>query len=470
MQLLLVEKSKRVRSHLLAITGTLFANATELGEPPAGKTPFGIALMGVSIVRVLVVFGTRPEAIKLAPVVWALSRTRQIDVTVCCTGQHREMVRPLIDLFGLKLDYDLQVMCPNQSLPALTGRLLSGISDVITETKPDLVVVQGDTTTAFSGALAAQYNRVPVAHVEAGLRTGDLASPWPEEANRRLIAPLASHHFAPTRGAAQNLRREGVPKADIAVTGNTVIDALQWIAERLDSDAAFRAAARRPFKFIDDAPERKLVLVTGHRRENMDGGLEHMCRAVADIARRPDVVVAFPVHMNPAVRRTVDETLRRRENVLLLEPLDYHSFVALMREARLIITDSGGIQEEAPTFGTPVLVTRDTSERTEAIDAGMAQLVGTERERIVAEAAAVLDAASMPQASRRGPLRVNPYGDGLASERISARIAGEAFGEFKAPSLVRGARRVVGADAWRLLHNHAAPAEMGDEPALDGAR
>ena len=364
--------------------------------------------------RILTVLGTRPEAIKLAPVVHAFAAAPGIDSVLCATGQHRHMLDQVLHVFRLEPDHDIALMKPGQDLTHVTTAALEGVGRVIDETKPDWVVVQGDTTTAFAAALAAFYRKVKVAHVEAGLRTGNIYSPWPEEMNRKLISAVATLHFPPTKIAAQNLRREGVPESAMCITGNTVVDALKWVEARLDADAAFRARAEEAFAGVLDAKKR-LILVTGHRRENFDGGLEQMCLGLRDLAGRGDVEIVYPVHLNPRVQETAAAVLKSHAGVHLLEPLEYAPFIALMRRAHLIVTDSGGIQEEAPALGKPVLVTRDTTERPEALDAGTARLVGTNREALVAAASELLDDpkayAAMAQAK-------NPFGDGRAAERI----------------------------------------------------
>lgn len=371
--------------------------------------------------RVLTVFGTRPEAIKLAPVILALSAMPGVEQVLCATGQHREMLDQVLPAFGLRPDHDLATMRPSQDLARLTGAVLEGVGQVIEAVRPDWVVVQGDTTSCFAAALAAFYRRVRVAHVEAGLRTGDLDSPWPEEANRRLAGQIASLHFPPTALAAGNLRAEGIAPDRILVTGNTVIDALRLMRDRLAADAGLRGSLAAQFGWRD--PSRRLILVTGHRRENLDGGLERVCGALAQLARRGDVQIVYPLHLNPAVQRTARAVLADREAVHLIPPLDYLPFVHLMHEAHLIVTDSGGVQEEAPGLGKPVLVTRDTTERPEAIAAGTARLVGTDGARLVKEATALLEDEAAYRAMARA---ANPYGDGQAAGRIAARIAVEA--------------------------------------------
>jgi UDP-N-acetylglucosamine 2-epimerase (non-hydrolysing) len=370
--------------------------------------------------KVLFVFGTRPEAIKLAPVVQELSRRPNFDCKICVTGQHREMLAQVLELFELRPDWNLDLMRPNQDLAYLTGAVLSGVGEVLRAFRPDRVIVQGDTTTTFAGALAAFYHRIPVAHVEAGLRTDDIHSPWPEEVNRRLVTHIADLHFAPTARARANLQREGVGCSRIFVTGNTGIDALLWIAALLDNrpDLRSRFEAVLPAHFAG----RRIILMTGHRRESFDGGIARICRAMARIADRPDVGIVFPVHRNPNVRQAI-EPLRRHANVLLTEPADYPDLVFLLNRCHFVVTDSGGIQEEAPSFGKPVLVTRETTERPEAMEFGLATLVGTDEERLFSEMTALLDD---PGAYSRMSRIANPYGDGRASRRIAQQLMAEA--------------------------------------------
>lgn len=366
---------------------------------------------------VLVVFGTRPEAIKMLPVVAALEAGGWCRVVVCATGQHRDLVSPVLALFGRPADRDLGLMTPDQSLPALTARVLTAVSEVIAETRPDLVLVHGDTTTALAAALAAFHARVPVGHVEAGLRSFDLARPWPEEFNRVAVDSLADLLFAPTEWAAENLRREYARRGRIAVTGNTGIDTLLAVARRLDSEPALRETVARALPPLD--PSRRLILVTAHRRESFGEGLAGICRALAALAARGDVEILWPVHPNPSVCDPVATALAPAPAVRLIAPVGYAEMVALMRRAVLIVTDSGGIQEEAPALGRPVLVLRDVTERPEALASGVVRLVGTEPGRIVREAARLLDDAEAYAAAARP---VFPYGDGQAAERIAAEI------------------------------------------------
>jgi UDP-N-acetylglucosamine 2-epimerase (non-hydrolysing) len=367
--------------------------------------------------KVLIVFGTRPEAIKMAPVVEAFRQDGSMDVIVAVTAQHREMLDQVLELFGIVPDEDLDLMRPGQSLSDLFARILTGMSELIARHRPDIVLVHGDTSTTFATALAAFYNKVKVGHVEAGLRTGDIWAPWPEEANRRLTAPLSSLHFAPTQQSRDNLLAERVNAESIEVTGNTVIDALLEVVERIELDPVLAARMSERFPFLDK--DRRLILVTGHRRENFGAGFEQICYALKALAERGDVQVVYPVHLNPNVQEPVNRLLASVDNIMLIEPQDYLPFVYLMSRASLIITDSGGVQEEAPSLGKPVLVMRDTTERPEAVDAGTVRLVGTNAERIVAEAGRLLDDAGAYAEMSRAH---NPYGDGLASARIVRRV------------------------------------------------
>ena len=360
--------------------------------------------------RVLVIIGTRPEAIKLCPVVMAFRERPELDVRVCATAQHRALLDGVLSTFGIAPDADLDTMRPGQTPSEACARILSALDAVLADIRPDFAVVQGDTVTTFAGALACFYRRVPVGHVEAGLRTWDLRQPFPEEANRVLTSRIASLHFAPTGWAAANLRSEGLPDGAIHVTGNTGIDAVLYVRDRLECGAL--AGADLPG--LD--PARKLILVTAHRRENFGEPFERICAALARLAARGDVQVVYPVHPNPGVREPVQRLLAGAANVLLIEPLEYVPFVDLMRRASVILTDSGGIQEEAPSLGKPVLVLREKTERPEAVLAGTARLAGTDVETIVYEASRLLDDASAREAASRVH---NPYGDGRASRLIS---------------------------------------------------
>jgi UDP-N-acetylglucosamine 2-epimerase (non-hydrolysing) len=358
-------------------------------------------------------FGTRPEAIKLAPVIRELARhPKEFQPAVLVTAQHRQMLDQVLRVFDIKPDHDLDVMRPGQSLADVTVGALRGVERVLRLARPDMVIVQGDTTSAFAAALAAFYERIPVGHVEAGLRTGDKYSPYPEEMNRRLVSSLADLHFAPTRAAKENLLSEGVSRSRIHVTGNTVVDALKAMRRS-------KAVLRMPV--LDGIPkEHRVILVTAHRRESFGPGFERICRALRTIVERnPDVVVVYPVHLNPNVRKPAREILGRVLRVHLIEPLEYLPFVRLMERAYLILTDSGGIQEEAPALGKPVLVMRDVTERPEAVVAGTARLVGTETEVIVAATERLLHSAA---AYRKMVRARNPFGDGRASSRIAAAL------------------------------------------------
>ncbi|QKE65447.1 UDP-N-acetylglucosamine 2-epimerase (non-hydrolyzing) [Aquipseudomonas campi] len=364
--------------------------------------------------KALCVFGTRPEAIKMAPLVLALQRDERFDAKVCVTGQHRQMLDQVLDLFGLVPDFDLNIMKHGQDLTDVASAILLGMREVLREFKPDVVLVHGDTATTFAASVAAYYQQIPVAHVEAGLRTGDIYSPWPEEGNRKLTGALAQLHFAPTETSRGNLLREGIQSESIVVTGNTVIDALLRVVAKLDGDAELQAKLASSFPFL--RPDRKLVLVTGHRRESFGSGFERICQALAETARRfPEVEIVYPVHLNPNVREPVNRLLVGIENVHLIEPLDYLPFVYLMNQSYLILTDSGGIQEEAPSLGKPVLVMRDTTERPEAVEAGTVKLVGTD---VAAITTAIATLITDEAAYRQMSFAHNPYGDGKACLRI----------------------------------------------------
>nr|UKE85379.1 UDP-N-acetylglucosamine 2-epimerase (non-hydrolyzing) [Pectobacterium sp. PL152] len=375
--------------------------------------------------KVLTVFGTRPEAIKMAPLVHALAQDGAFESKICVTAQHREMLDQVLRLFDITPDYDLDIMRPGQGLSEISCRILSGLEPVMAEFKPDLVLVHGDTTTTLATSLAAFYQRIPVGHVEAGLRTGNLYSPWPEEANRKLTGHLAMYHFAPTENSRQNLLREHLSERHIFVTGNTVIDALFWVRDRILGDATLRHSLDEKYAFLDD--NKKLILVTGHRRESFGGGFERICSALADIARRhPEVQIVYPVHLNPNVSEPVNRILSGIDNVMLIAPQDYLPFVYLMNRSYMILTDSGGIQEEAPSLGKPVLVMRDTTERPEAVEAGTVKLVGTDVASIVEAVSMLLTDDEAYQAMSRAH---NPYGDGQACQRIveALKIIGNDF-------------------------------------------
>lgn len=366
--------------------------------------------------KVMVVFGTRPEAIKMAPLVKALQAAPGLDTVVCVTAQHRQMLDQVLRLFEITPEHDLDVMKPGQDLYDITSNILLGLRPVLAAERPDWVLVHGDTTTTLATTLAAYYARIPVAHIEAGLRTGDKYAPFPEEINRKITGAVADLHFAPTSASQANLLAEGVPAASIHVTGNTVIDALLAVVDKLNNSAELQSELADRFRFLDAA--KKLILVTGHRRENFGEGFQNICHALADVAERhADVEILYPVHLNPNVRQPVNDILAARglSNVHLIEPVDYLPFVYLMNHSHLIITDSGGVQEEAPSLGKPVLVMRDTTERPEAVAAGTVKLVGTSREAIVHECERLLTDTEAYQAMSRAH---NPYGDGQAVGRI----------------------------------------------------
>lgn len=362
--------------------------------------------------RILVVFGTRPEAIKMAPVVKELQRRGdQFSVSVCVTGQHREMLDQVLAIFEIKPDYDLQVMQSGQDLYDLSARILTGMRNVLSESKPDIVLVHGDTTTSTFAALAAFYQQITVGHVEAGLRTYNIYSPWPEEINRQLNSRLCTIHFAPTERARQNLLQEGIAENNIIVTGNTVIDALHWVA----------ASGKTKAPDLDRDNKRRMVLITGHRRENFGDGLLHICQAINTLAEKfTDVDFVYPIHLNPNIRKPVREIINSQlSNIYLLEPLNYLEFIGIMQQCTIVLTDSGGLQEEAPAFGKPVLVMRDTTERPEAIEAGTARLVGTDKATIVEAVTELLTNAAV---YRSMSTAVNPFGDGHAAQHIADYI------------------------------------------------
>jgi UDP-N-acetylglucosamine 2-epimerase (non-hydrolysing) len=365
--------------------------------------------------KVLIVLGTRPEAIKMAPLITRMRVEPSIVTQVCVTAQHRQMLDQVLGLFEIIPDWDMNLMQPGQDLTDITTRVLSGLRDVFAASRPDAVLVHGDTSTTLSTALAAYYQRIPVGHVEAGLRTNNLYSPWPEEANRKLTSVLTRWHFAPTSKARDNLLAEGVDPSSVHVTGNTVIDALMQVRAKLSADDQLRTAQQQLFDFLD--PSRKILLVTGHRRENFGAGFDRICEALARIARKlSDIDIVYPVHLNPNVQEPVKRLLGGISNVHLIEPLDYLPFVYLMDRSHVILTDSGGIQEEAPSLGKPVLVMRDTTERPEAVTAGTVRLVGTDVEQIYSQ---TLSLMTDEAAYRAMALAGNPYGDGHACRRIT---------------------------------------------------
>jgi UDP-N-acetylglucosamine 2-epimerase (non-hydrolysing) len=373
--------------------------------------------------RILTVFGTRPEAIKMAPLVHALSADERFEAKLCVTAQHREMLDQVLELFEITPDYDLNLMKPGQDLTDITCGILQGLKPVLTEFKPDYVLVHGDTATSISTTLAAYYQQIKVGHVEAGLRTGSIYSPWPEEGNRRLTGAIADLHFAPTETSKQNLLRENIDPEKIIVTGNTVIDALFGVIEKLEKDVELKSALQSQFDFLDAG--KRLVLITGHRRESFGDGFERICKAIAKVAKEfPDVEFVYPMHLNPNVREPVNRFLADLDNVFLIEPLDYLPFVYLMNESYVLLTDSGGIQEEAPSLGKPVLVMRDTTERPEAVEAGTVKLVGTSVENIVNELIILL---SNESAYKAMSFSHNPYGDGKAHLRILNKIISESY-------------------------------------------
>ena len=376
--------------------------------------------------KIMLVFGTRPEAIKMAPLVKEFQKHPEcFETIVCVTGQHREMLDQVLHIFEIKPDYDLNIMKQGQDLYDVTARVLTGMRDVLKEVQPDVVLVHGDTTTSTAAALAAFYQQIPVGHVEAGLRTHNIYSPWPEEMNRQITGRIATYHFAPTPLSRQNLLAEGVKEDQIAVTGNTVIDALYMVVDKIKRDKALDAELETLLKNAGYdvnrlANGKKLVLITGHRRENFGDGFIHMCTAIKDLTKKyPDVDFVYPMHLNPNVRKPIHEVfgedLSNLGNMYFIEPLEYLSFVYLMEKSTIVLTDSGGIQEEAPGLGKPVLVMRDTTERPEALEAGTVKLVGTNYERIIHEVSELIDNQEYYDRMSKA---VNPYGDGLACGRI----------------------------------------------------
>jgi UDP-N-acetylglucosamine 2-epimerase (non-hydrolysing) len=373
----------------------------------------------VHLIKTLTVFGTRPEAIKLFPLIHALEGDTRFDSRVCASGQHRGLLDQVLRLSNLQPDFDLDLMRADQSLDQLTAHLITGIGAVLDRTRPDWVIVQGDTATAMAASLASYYRKISVAHVEAGLRSGDNYHPWPEEVNRKIIGSIAKLHFAPTEASAAALRRENIAPRDIHVTGNTVIDALHWVDSNTAIDAAHKG---RLWELENRFVNKKIIGVTAHRRENFGDAMRQVVAAIIQLAARSDVAVIFPVHPNPNVRAIVHEGLSGLANVALIDPLEYPDFVRLLRVSTLILTDSGGVQEEAPAFGKPVLVMRETTERPEGVEAGTAKLVGTDTDRIVAETQMLLDDSSAYAAMA---MAHNPYGDGQAASRIVDLLARE---------------------------------------------
>lgn len=372
--------------------------------------------------KILVIFGTRPEAIKLFTVVEALKQDPRFEPVVCVSAQHRAMLDQVLEIAGITPDHDLDLMRPNQTLDGLTAALLTELGEVMDKVKPDRVIVQGDTATAMAGALAAYYRKLPVDHVEAGLRSGNIYHPWPEEVNRKIIGGIASLHFAPTTTSEAALLRENVSADRVHVTGNTVIDALHWVLARIEAQPSLAAG-------LDDLAERfkgkRIIGVTSHRRENFGHGMENIASAIRQIAERPDTAIIFPVHLNPNVRAVMNERLVGLDNVALIEPLDYPHFARLLSMVEIMLTDSGGVQEEAPALGKPVLVMRETTERPEGVVAGTARLVGTDSSRIVSEIFSLLDDKAAYEAMARAH---NPFGDGQSSRRIVDALAQEVWG------------------------------------------
>jgi len=363
--------------------------------------------------RILIVFGTRPEAIKMAPVVKAFQADDRFETKVCVTAQHRDMLDQVLALFSIKPDYDLDIMKQNQGLTGITCSILTGLEPVLEAFSPDRVLVHGDTSTTFAASLAAYYQKIPVGHVEAGLRTYNIYSPWPEEANRKLTGALTDLHFSPTSSARDNLLQENVPENNIIVTGNTVIDALCHVQQEIENNSQLTTELASRFPFIN--ADKKIILVTGHRRESFGEGFENICQALKQLSKRDDVQIIYPVHLNPHVREPVNRLLKEVEHIHLIDPQDYLPFVYLMSIAHIILTDSGGVQEEAPSLAKPVLVMRETTERPEAVEAGTVRLVGADKNKIIENVTLLLDDEDE---YRKMSFAHNPYGDGKASQRI----------------------------------------------------
>tara|TARA_B100000767_G_scaffold275329_1_gene311757 strand:- start:924 stop:2057 length:1134 start_codon:yes stop_codon:yes gene_type:complete len=364
--------------------------------------------------KILTIFGTRPEAIKMAPLISELQASSEIDCMVCVTGQHKEMLYQVLDLFEIVPDHDLMVMTDGQTLSELTAKIILSLPLILEDFKPDAILVHGDTTSTLAASLAGYYQQIPLLHIEAGLRTDNIYSPWPEEINRRVVSTIAQYHFAPTAQAKSNLLKEGIPEERIGVTGNTVIDALFMILNRISENPSIKSNLKKKFKFLDTG--KKLLLVTGHRRENFGEGFQNICFALKELAlQRADIEILYPVHLNPNVLSPVKEILGATSNIHLIEPQDYLSFAYLMDRSEIILTDSGGIQEEAPSLGKPVLVLRDTTERPEALTAGTVLLVGTNRVEIIKHVNNLLDDPRLYESMSQA---TNPYGDGYASKKI----------------------------------------------------
>lgn len=377
--------------------------------------------------KILSVFGTRPEAIKMAPIIKALEECNGINSIVCVTGQHREMLYQVLRIFDIKPHYDLEVMSLNQTLNGLSSRIISSLDKILDDVSPDWVLVHGDTTTSMAASIAAFHRRIRIAHVEAGLRTHDLTQPWPEEMNRHVTDAISNLLFPPTPRAANNLSIEGLSKRDIFVTGNTVIDALYYTINKIREDDNLIKELNSRFSFLDTT--KKTLLVTGHRRENFGQGFLEICNALLELSQRDDIQIVYPVHLNPNVHGIVNKMLSGESNIHLIDPLDYVPFVWLMNKSYLILTDSGGVQEEAPSLGKPVLVMRDVTERPEAVEAGTVKLVGTSSQNIIEEVSALYNDKVLYE---KFAVASNPYGDGNASKRILAALTGQPFTEFKA--------------------------------------
>ncbi len=364
--------------------------------------------------KILIIFGTRPEAIKMAPLVHSFAKDERVDLKVCVTAQHREMLDQVMDLFKIKPDFDLDIMKTKQTMSEIISNIILKLEPIIENYNPDLVLVHGDTSTTLAASLAAYYQKIPLGHIEAGLRTGNIYSPWPEEANRKLTSALSQYHFAPTKGSKENLIREGVLEENILVTGNTVIDALFWVKRKLEEEPLVKAKIEDKFNYLDK--KKKLILVTGHRRESFGSGFERICKALQKIASsNPNVQILYPVHLNPNVQEPVNKFLKDQNNIFLIEPQSYLPFCYLMNRSEIILTDSGGIQEEAPSLGKPVLVMRDTTERPEAVEAGTVLLVGTDVDQIVNKVNMLLNDN---HEYKKMSMIHNPYGDGASCQRI----------------------------------------------------